>query len=573
MRRKYTRGSIYTVPATRAAADKAEKSINMRAVGRGRRIRRHAGLSRFLVVIHAFILQIKKRSPRAIAVLGILAVLVIGLPVTLILAAAGNKDKAVALPQDEPSERMVLDTQTFSGPGALEADSVLPSPTPEPHPKNGIDIKRGMNAPVVMEIQERLMELGFMDWDEPTDFFGPNTREAVRLFQRQHGLNIDGAVGLQTYEALFADTAQKYTITVGIEDDDVHALQVRLRELGYINKATSYFGDETEAAVKKFQERNGLSPDGKVGESTREMLYSESAKAHYFERGEVSETLRKYQNRLKELGYLTSSADGTYGKDTETAVKRFQERTGLIADGYLGPTTISELMSKNAQANAIIVGMNGPEVEKIQKRLKELGYLSGTPDGRYGEKTETAVRNFQNQHKLSVDGKVGKQTMNLLMSDKAKKSDGSAAKPGGSSGGSGGSSGGSASIPKANGANVESFIAMAESRVGSPYKRGAKGPSSFDCSGFVYWCLNQVGVKQGYMTSASWQKTDRYQRISGMNNLQRGDVVSFKGHVGIYLGGGRMIDASSGEGKVRICTNIQGSAYWNKTFKCGYRIF
>ncbi|MEL7602468.1 MAG: C40 family peptidase [Bacillota bacterium] len=121
---------------------------------------------------------------------------------------------------------------------------------------------------------------------------------------------------------------------------------------------------------------------------------------------------------------------------------------------------------------------------------------------------------------------------------------------------------------------METFLSIAKSKLGSKYVRGGKGPNTFDCSGFVYWCLNQAGVSQSYMTSSSWQKTTKYQRISKMSDLQAGDVISYKGHVGIYLGGGKMIDASSSDGKVRItASDIRSSSYWTSHFVCGYRIF
>ena len=105
---------------------------------------------------------------------------------------------------------------------------------------------------------------------------------------------------------------------------------------------------------------------------------------------------------------------------------------------------------------------------------------------------------------------------------------------------------------------------------------GAKGPSRFDCSGLVYWALNQAGVKQGYMTSYAWRSTSRYQRLNSMSSIRRGDVIVFKmgatrGHVGIAVSGDTMIDASTSEGKV-----VQRSfrtAYWNRYFYCAYRIF
>ena len=110
--------------------------------------------------------------------------------------------------------------------------------------------------------------------------------------------------------------------------------------------------------------------------------------------------------------------------------------------------------------------------------------------------------------------------------------------------------------------------------------RGAKGPNSFDCSGFVYWCLNQAGVKQSYMTSIAWRSCKKYRRINSMHDIKRGDVMVFKGdtmetgHVGIYLGDGKMIDASSGAGQVRITgsSNFK-SKYWTEHFLMAYRIW
>ena len=112
--------------------------------------------------------------------------------------------------------------------------------------------------------------------------------------------------------------------------------------------------------------------------------------------------------------------------------------------------------------------------------------------------------------------------------------------------------------------------------MGCRYKTGAKGPSSFDCSGFVYWCLNQAGVRQGYMTSKSWRSVSKYQKISSIDNIQKGDIIVFrmsssKGHVGIAMSGSEMVDASSGEGCV--VRRSYKTDYWRKYFYCAYRIF
>ena len=136
-----------------------------------------------------------------------------------------------------------------------------------------------------------------------------------------------------------------------------------------------------------------------------------------------------------------------------------------------------------------------------------------------------------------------------------------------------------ASKPVGNyGSGIEGLIAAAESRVGCPYVRGAKGPDSFDCSGFVYWCLKQAGANPSYMTSVRWRTCSKYTRIEGMSDLKRGDILVFSGssdstgHVGIYMGGGRMIDASSSAGCVVIRSSVSTN-YWTEHFLMAYRIW
>lgn len=197
------------------------------------------------------------------------------------------------------------------------------------------------------------MDLGYMDNDEPTNYYGPNTKEAVEIFQRQHGVTVTGVVDRATYEKLFSDEALTYMADLGISGSDVEDIQSRLRELDYLDKVTGYFGEETEKAVIEFQKNNRLSVDGKVGTQTREMLYSEDAVPKSLKYGEKSDDVLRYQKRLNKLGYLSSTPDGTFGKDTVNAVKSFQRQNGLTVDGYIGPSTKELLMSRNAKASVI----------------------------------------------------------------------------------------------------------------------------------------------------------------------------------------------------------------------------
>ena len=517
--------------------------------------------------------QLQTHKPLRIAVLCLAAILLISIPVALI-TSAGNGTKPAALGGNrtaDPALSASVPAAGESSPTPELTPTPDPTPTPPIHPSNTI-IREGMTAAVAADIQKRLMKLSFMDEDEPTEYFGPVSGSAIKLFQRQHGLSVDGMVGMETYDILMSDEAQRYTVMEGASGEDVKELQVRLRELGYLDKATGTFDALTTKAVKSLQQYNNLTADGKVGRKTLELIYSTDVKPYFLKYGEQSDKVKSYQKRLNTLGYLTSEPDGKYGKDTVAAVKRFQEINGLIADGFLGPNTVALLVSNKAHANALVLGMRGKDVEKAQKLLKTLGYMSNVT-GYFGSATEDAVKAFQKRNSLSADGTVGKQTMSKLTSGSAKK----AASGSSGSSGSSGNSGSSGSSGSSSSSGAEKLISVAQSKLGKKYVLGAKGPNTFDCSGFVYYCLNQAGVKQGYLTSGGWASSGRYQKITSVSNLKRGDILVFSGdsagHVGIYLGNGVMIDASSANGKVVKRTGIWNISYWKGVFICGFRVF
>ena len=456
-----------------------------------------------------------------------------------------------------------------------------------------VNLTVGVINSVVKDLQQRLMNLGYMEADEPTTYYGDATSKAVQYFQRQTGRTMDGITGVDTWDALMSESAPHYAAKLGFQGDDITKIQYRLYNLGYLTESRQIngtFDQDTETAVKKLQEVNKLTIDGTVGQATNDLLYSDEVKANIIALGEQSDIVKKYQNRLIALGYLSGEADGNFGLSTQNAIRAFQSRNDQVVDGYLGPDTRNLMDSDNAKPFGMRLGEQSDDVKNMQNLLVKYGYLSrDKASGYFGELTKEAVVAFQSVNGLGTDGTVGAKTLQLLQSGSAKSKpkpktntpSRSNSRAGGNASGGGnsapagrGDAGSGGSISSGSGGATVSgsagaLISIASSKIGSPYVWGAKGPNSFDCSGFVYWCLNQAGVGTSYMTSSGWRNPGRFKKVS-MGELQPGDIVVVRGHVGIYAGGGSVIDASSSNGRV-VHRSLSG--WWSNNFITAWRIF
>lgn len=117
-----------------------------------------------------------------------------------------------------------------------------------------------------------------------------------------------------------------------------------------------------------------------------------------------------------------------------------------------------------------------------------------------------------------------------------------------------------------------SVVNYAKKFLGRPYVWGAEGPRSFDCSGFTQYVYKAHGVYLPHYTGYQVKKGSAISK----SNLNLGDLIFFNtdgsfSHVGIYIGSGKFIHASSGSRKVTI-SSLNGS-YYRSRYAGARRIF
>ncbi|NTY02146.1 peptidoglycan-binding protein [Deinococcus sp. JMULE3] len=121
---------------------------------------------------------------------------------------------------------------------------------------------------------------------------------------------------------------------------DVVTLQYLLRHRGYTLSVDGAFGAGTDSAVRSFQSASGLTVDGIVGGNTWEKLIVT------VRQGDSSNAVRAVQDQLRSgYGYTAVTVDGVFGSGTNTAVRDFQTRRGLSADGVVGLNTWHALVT------------------------------------------------------------------------------------------------------------------------------------------------------------------------------------------------------------------------------------
>lgn len=339
--------------------------------------------------------------------------------------------------------------------------------------------------------------------------YGPELGSAIRVFQYDHHLVVDGVIGEATWTALGQSlrgpvtssptfTAAPGSLVEGDTGSSVSNLQQLLNRQGAGLTVDGNFGPITEAAVVNFQRSHGLQTDGIVGPLT--------------------------------MGALEHDAPAPNSSHTITVPKT-------------APTETHTVQSP-AAPGVLQLGSKGSAVLVLQRELTSLGFNTYGEDGVFGPDTKAALMAFQRREGLAADGVFGPISSAALIRAL-----------------------GSSRGTTAAASSGLALVGFARSLVGSAYHWGGNTPATgFDCSGLVQYVFGHFGIA---MPRTSYAQYNVGTRIS-YDQLQPGDLVFFStdgpgaSHVSIYIGGGEMISADTYATGVRI--DAFSSSYWLSHF-------
>jgi len=291
--------------------------------------------------------------------------------------------------------------------------------------------------------QAVLKKMGLYSGDI-TGNIGSKTTAAIKAFQKKHGLDQSGALDSATLAKLQSVNAGENKTESAeqesADESDVRAAQAMLKEMDlYYGEITGNVGSKTKAAIKAFQKKYGLEESGVLNLQTMAKLQSVYAGENMPEVSEPAEPenagaedVKKAQMMLEAMDLYYGEITGNIGTKTKAAIKKFQNKYGLAADGILSAETLARIEWVYSGGNeapedetqeevveeiftSLRFGSTGTNVSILQESLTRLGYYYGDVTGSYGTKTRAAVRSFQKANSLTADGIAGKKTFSAVL--------------------------------------------------------------------------------------------------------------------------------------------------------------
>ena len=241
------------------------------------------------------------------------------------------------------------------------------------------------------------------------------------------------------------------------------------------------------------------------------------------------------------LGSVLLGTAFTGGAAHANDVALMEDSSSQSTSAEQAPAADTASSSAETSAETLRRGDSGASVEQLQSALNDRG--ADLPvTGFFGSMTEDAVQDVQSSAGIAVDGVVGPDTRAALEGGSGSVDSSSEATISTTSAPAGGASVSTASTSTSGNAIVDA----ARTALGTPYAWGESSLSGMDCSGLVAYAYGQAGID---VPRTSSQQAAAGTSIS-KSELQPGDLVVWPGHIAIYSGDGKIIDASGSKQQV-----------------------
>lgn len=366
----------------------------------------------------------------------------------------------------------------------------------------------------------------FIDYAERNDIKDYNKNAYIEYIRKQK----------QQAAERYPIAAPESDPSSGLTSSAIADIQSALKALGYLENPSGAYDSATRAAIEMFQEDNALPSDGIAGDETLALLLSDSAKNWTLADGIYTGDKRIWREPPK---------DGVDGWSSITADK---------ISAYSGSSVTStgaecKLGTASVNPNAIpigtelyIPGYGYAIAADVNAYKNKVNHLTKEPlnmiDLWFASKED--ARKWENKHNFTI----------LYRSADAR--------------------------PAREAPTADAIAATAKNQVGKEYVLNASGPDEFDCSGLVYYVLNECGIAVDRKDCAGYAQNEDWSKIESLSDVKAGDILFFCGedgkirHAGIAVSSKNMIDASSSHRKVAE-RGFQ-TRYWKEHFAFARRV-
>ena len=366
----------------------------------------------------------------------------------------------------------------------------------------------------------------FIDYAERNDIKDYNKNAYIEYIRKQK----------QQAAERYPIAAPESDPSSGLTSSAVADIQSALKALGYLENPSGAYDSATRTAIEMFQEDNALPSDGIAGDETLTLLLSDSAKNWTLADGIYTGDKRIWREPPK---------DGVDGWSSITADK---------ISAYSGSSVTStgaecKLGTASVNPNAIpigtelyIPGYGYAIAADVNAYKNKVNHLTKEPlnmiDLWFASKED--ARKWENKHNFTI----------LYRSADAR--------------------------PAREVPTADAIAATAKNQIGKKYALNASGPDEFDCSGLVYYVLNECGIAVDRKDCAGYAQNEDWSKIESLSDVKAGDILFFCGedgkirHAGIAVSSKNMIDASSSHRKVAE-RGFQ-TRYWKEHFAFARRV-